>query len=254
MHIQDLPEELLVEILGLCLLLPPADFFADTRLETASQALVCQDRAPAADVLLVCQQWARIGTPQLYSSLQLVSRRHIDCVAPLLAAHPHLAACVRNLRVSSRHSRSLLALARTLPHVSAVCVVPPFDPTPSGVVHLSELLRVLEPEALYIGHLGASMIAPFVEQSANLKSMHFMQYARITKDVKDAIVRSLSLEQMTFTDLPFTSESERDDWWIRVVTESSLKQVVFPEAQKEQKHFEEQFDEHPQVLKLVTFN
>ena len=80
-----------------------------------------------------------------------------------------------------------------------------------------------------------------------------MQYARITKDVKDAIVRSQSLEQMTFADLPFTSESDRDEWWIRVVTESSLKQVIFPEAQNEQKRFKEQFDQHPQVLELVTF-
>lgn len=254
MHIHDLPEELLVTILEMCLLLPPSDFFDESRAHHMGYRRTCLNIAPACELLLVCKQWARVGTPLLYSSVLLVSRRHAECVAAHLDREPALAARVRNLRVSGRSSTSLLAIARAARNVRAVCVFPPFDPTPAGIDRLAEVLAELDPEALHIGHLGASMVAPFVEQSTSLRSIRFMPYAKVTKDVKEAIVRSRSLEEVSFADLPFTFKSERDDWWIRLVKESRLRKVVLPAFGEQRQRFTQQFAGHPRVLRLVTFD
>ena len=100
MCIQDLPEELLTTILELCLLLPPADFFIPARTQHKNYHRVRLGISPACDLLLVCRQWARIGTPLLYSSLLLVSKRDAARVAPHLAAHPR-----QPRRQSRRRSR-----------------------------------------------------------------------------------------------------------------------------------------------------
>ncbi|EKM49686.1 uncharacterized protein PHACADRAFT_167040 [Phanerochaete carnosa HHB-10118-sp] len=170
MHIQEFPEELLVLILEMCLLLSPADFFDETRAQNVGYRRISLNIPPACDILLVCKQWARIGTPMLYSSLLLVSRRHAAKVAPYLKNNQHVAERITYMRISGRYSRELLSVARCAPNVKAVCVFPPFDPTPSGTENLSEILSILDPESLYIGHLGSSMIAPFVQQSTTLVS------------------------------------------------------------------------------------
>lgn len=170
MHIQELPEEMLVRILGLCLLLPPADFFDEARMEHLGYRRTCLNIHPAHTLLQVCKQWARIGTPLLYTSLLLVSRRHAEKVASCFVRNPHVGERIRYVRMSGRYSRDLVSIARHAPNVTAVHVFPPFDPIPSGIENLCEVLNILDPVTLHIGHLGSSMIAPFIQQSTTLVS------------------------------------------------------------------------------------
>ena len=75
----------------------------------------------------------------------------------------------------------------------------------------------------------------------------------MTQDVKEAIVHSQSLKELSFSCFPFTLLSARDDWWIRVANESRLQTILFPVASDQRTRFQEQFVRYPKVLNLIKF-
>lgn len=93
----DLPEEILLQILSLCLLPPTHEFFQFPQLR--NRARLSNSPQRYAYLLLVSKRWFRVGSPLLYSSLHLSTPSHAATVAQVLSSHPHIGRSVYNLRL-----------------------------------------------------------------------------------------------------------------------------------------------------------
>lgn len=113
-RITSFPEELLEQILGLCVSDPPLvplirpSWHAQHRSLSSSS----QTRSQLA-ALLVCKSWLRIAMPLLYSSIHLVNERQAFLLSWTLAQYPQLGKCVLHL--------SIMHISRALPAIIKLC-------------------------------------------------------------------------------------------------------------------------------------
>ena len=95
---KDLPEELLLHILQLCVQPTPEGFLRFPQFTSRSPH---HAEPRQTQVLLVCKRWHRIALPLLYTSLRLTSPAHATSAALVLSSHPSLGRAVRQLRLES---------------------------------------------------------------------------------------------------------------------------------------------------------
>ncbi|GJE91801.1 hypothetical protein PsYK624_079520 [Phanerochaete sordida] len=142
MSTSDLPEELIREILSLCLTISPTEFF---RFPTLADH---PDRTSrTAGLLLVSKQWLRIGAPLLYASLKLSDASHATAVAALLAADPSLGAAVTSLCIEGDCGAGLAIITKHTPRVARLYLS--VDRASNlGAAHLAAALAHLRPREL----------------------------------------------------------------------------------------------------------
>lgn len=114
---RDLPEELVLYIISLCLDLPSEDFL---RFPTADGTRKHISRN--ADVLLVSRRWLRIGSPLLFASLRLSNPSHTTSVAHQLRCNPGLGSAIRNLRIEGDCGDDLYDVLELAPNVQRLYV------------------------------------------------------------------------------------------------------------------------------------
>lgn len=187
MHIAQLPEELLREILRLLLAPPHAAFLrfpfnpSVPRWSTEWNVLLARggERARPAGVLRVCKTWLRVGTPLLYACVGLWAPRHAAAVAALLVRETQLGRMVRCLRLEGGMGKELVSVARCAPNVRALYVSLHVKASES-VVGLRKSVALLAPAALYI-HGG----------SGNHNKRYFEAALIVERAVKDQWKQSL---------------------------------------------------------------
>ena len=112
-----LPEELLREILVICLEVAPSDFFRFPTLQDNT-------RSPTrnTDLLLVSKRWLRVCTPLLYTSLRLREPSHAVSTAALLSENPGLGNAIINLRIEGDCGASLVDVLKLTPRVQRLYI------------------------------------------------------------------------------------------------------------------------------------
>ncbi|KAJ3556015.1 hypothetical protein NM688_g2262 [Phlebia brevispora] len=113
--IHDLPEELLAEILGHVLCLPPTlfagfeyhDFFTS---DASYKHLLTVPCPRQLSVLLVCKRWHRIGLPLLYETVVLKTPEHTNSVLNAITETPHLGDAIKRIAISGGVGAPLAAL------------------------------------------------------------------------------------------------------------------------------------------------
>ncbi|KAH7106608.1 hypothetical protein BKA62DRAFT_300420 [Auriculariales sp. MPI-PUGE-AT-0066] len=112
-----LADELLKDILLLPLLVPD-DMFAN---RDAISPFSKVDRS-AADVLLVCKRWMRVGTPALYHTVVLRSMAQAKALASALRRCPDFGTYIRRLRVEGSYGEYIWQAVKTAPHITELCL------------------------------------------------------------------------------------------------------------------------------------
>ncbi|KAH7106601.1 hypothetical protein BKA62DRAFT_826103 [Auriculariales sp. MPI-PUGE-AT-0066] len=112
-----LADELLKDILSPPLLVPD-DMFAN---RDAVSPFSKVDRS-AADVLLVCKRWMRVGTPALYHTVVLRSMAQARALASALRRCPDFGTYIRRLRVEGSYGEYIWQAVKTAPHITELCL------------------------------------------------------------------------------------------------------------------------------------
>ncbi|KAH7106602.1 hypothetical protein BKA62DRAFT_766131 [Auriculariales sp. MPI-PUGE-AT-0066] len=112
-----LADELLKDILSPPLLVPD-DMFAN---RDAVSPFSKVDRS-AADVLLVCKRWMRVGTPALYHTVVLRSMAQAKALASALRRCPDFGTYIRRLRVEGSYGEYIWQAVKTAPHITELCL------------------------------------------------------------------------------------------------------------------------------------
>ncbi|KAH7106603.1 hypothetical protein BKA62DRAFT_826104 [Auriculariales sp. MPI-PUGE-AT-0066] len=112
-----LADELLKDILSPPLLVPD-DMFAN---RDAVSPFSKVDRS-AADVLLVCKRWMRVGTPALYHTVVLRSMAQAKALASALRRCPDFGTYIRRLRVEGSYGEHIWQAVKTAPNITELCL------------------------------------------------------------------------------------------------------------------------------------
>ncbi|KZV95378.1 hypothetical protein EXIGLDRAFT_735387 [Exidia glandulosa HHB12029] len=141
---QALPNELLKEILSPPLLVPDK-LFADTGATSPFR----QATHSSADVLLVCNQWMRVGTPVLYETVVIRSTAQAQALALALKSTPAFGRFIKNLRIEGAFGAHLGKIALVALNVTDFCFSLAIyaDANVNGLV---KLLSTLDPERVIL--------------------------------------------------------------------------------------------------------
>lgn len=143
---RDLPEELLHEVLSLCLTVDPTDFFQVPKIGVQNDESSSKRNI---GIPLVSRRWRRIGTPLLYSSLRITEASHAETVAQLLLRDPGLGCAVRNLRIGDGVEDRLHDVAKSTPNVQRLYIA--LDHTSNDAAKsFAQALPLLRPRELYL--------------------------------------------------------------------------------------------------------
>ncbi|KAH7106606.1 hypothetical protein BKA62DRAFT_826107 [Auriculariales sp. MPI-PUGE-AT-0066] len=112
-----LADELLKEILSPPLLVPD-DMFA----HRGAVSPFSRVERSAADVLLVCKRWMRVGTPALYHTVVLRSMAQAKALASALRRCPDFGTYIRRLRVEGSYGEYIWQAVKTAPHITELCL------------------------------------------------------------------------------------------------------------------------------------
>ena len=120
MSVNDLPEELLEQILSVCLSLPSwgiQEYFCD-----GGTSLRVRIRARNAGLLLVSKAWFRISAPLLYSSVVLSTPTQIKVLATVLQRNPELGTVIRSLWLEPGFPKELYEVVQRAPNIDRLCL------------------------------------------------------------------------------------------------------------------------------------
>lgn len=82
-----------------------------------------QERSRPHNLLLVCAQWLRVGTPALYRTAVLRSPMQARALARVLERHPHFAAYMRKLRLEGGLGAAAgRIMAAVAPYLTSLCL------------------------------------------------------------------------------------------------------------------------------------
>ncbi|KAF8058764.1 hypothetical protein FPV67DRAFT_516617 [Lyophyllum atratum] len=111
-----LPEELLHEVLQICL---DVDYDA---FANRSPNLLRRHRTEVVSLLLVCKNWLRVGTPLTYQVTLLESVKQSQAFARLLRQRKSLGSHVRKLRIEGGCGGSLSFILTSVPQLTHISI------------------------------------------------------------------------------------------------------------------------------------
>lgn len=141
---RDLPEELVLYILALCLDLPAEDFLRFPTLDGTRKTI-----ARNTDLLLVSRRWLRIGSPLLFASLRLSGPSHTATVARLLSSNPGLGDSIHNLRIEGDCGDGLRGVLQLAPNIQRLYVALD-QKTNARTESLRLALRYISPREVFV--------------------------------------------------------------------------------------------------------
>jgi len=116
MSVSRLPQELLHEVFQICL-----DVDYDTFANRSSD-LLRRRRAEALDLLLVCKNWLRVGTPLTYQVTLLESKKQSQAFARVLLQCKSLGSQVKKLRIEGGYGSSLRFILASVPRLTHISI------------------------------------------------------------------------------------------------------------------------------------
>lgn len=151
MSVESLPEELLEQVLSICLA-PPSwsvrEYFCDDGIALRARI---RDRNPG--LLLVSKRWFRISAPLLYSSLVLSSPTHTTSLAPLLRRNSELATVVRSLWLEPPFPKELHHIIKGASNIDHLYIDLNLD-VGHHINGLRSVLPLMNPKILCLAGLG----------------------------------------------------------------------------------------------------
>lgn len=139
-----LPEELLREILFICLDVALSDFFRFPALQDSTRSTTRN-----ASLLLVSKRWLRIGAPLLYGALRLGKPSHAASIATLLSENPDLGNAIINLRIEGDCGSSLAEVVKLAPRVQRLYISVDSESS-HGIQSLRRALPYISPRELFL--------------------------------------------------------------------------------------------------------
>lgn len=162
----DLPEELVCDILTVCLTIPPGDFF---RVQKCKQERKGPPTIKSSDILVVSRRWCRIGAPLLYSSLIISNDAAAEAIIALLTEHPDIGHATRSIRVEAGVEGRLHNIARLTPRVQRLYIA--FDHMSNHAIPaLTEALPLWRPTELFLVDMTRFLrLYPFFPYRASMR-------------------------------------------------------------------------------------
>ena len=119
-----LPEEIIYEIISLCLPFSEKTFLNFPEDGRPHWQQECRDthEEPSTNILLLSKRWLRIGTPILYKGVCIRETRRMKGVAQLVKNDPAIGRMIRYLRLEGGMGRDLYTLVRYTPNADTLYV------------------------------------------------------------------------------------------------------------------------------------
>ncbi|KIP03748.1 hypothetical protein PHLGIDRAFT_226576 [Phlebiopsis gigantea 11061_1 CR5-6] len=162
----DLPEELVCDILAICLTIPPEDFF---RVQKSTQERKGLSTPKSSDLLVVSRRWCRIGAPLLYSSLIISNNVTAEAIIAYLRGFPDVGHATRSIRVEAGVEGRLHDIARLTPRVQRLYIA--FDHMSNHAAQaLTEALPLWCPTELFLVDMTRFLrLYPFFPYRASMR-------------------------------------------------------------------------------------
>ena len=284
--LHDIPEELLIEILGYCLLIPLDVFFAEEFDKHMRSARDRRETGQCPDymLLLVCKQWRTLAEPMLYSRLMLVSAQDVRQVGTFLKRKPMIGSKVRYVRLHGGFGSELVGIAERTPCVEAVYLSSQEVYSTKDAIHSLEFaLCTLAPSILFIGFMNKSfssmldsydVMMYFLQYSDSLvsvtpkfalllgqtydvtyyttqKHVHFAKFVHFTESLEDALVSSPTIETISFHSNLLNMIAIPGNLLERLAEEGRVKRVMCRDSAHWRDRFEQRYPK--ELLRMVRF-
>lgn len=284
--LQDLPDELLIEILGCCLLTPLDVFFDQEFDKHMSSARDRREMGQCPDymLLLVCKQWRTLAEPMLYSRLMLVSVQDVRQVGTFLKRKPTIGPKVRYVRLHGGFGEELVGIAERASCVEAVYLSS--QEVYSSVEAIDSLERALytfAPSMIFIGFMNKSFgsmtdsydammyflrhsdslvsvtpkLALFLDQTCDVanyitqKFVHFAKFVHFTESLEDALVSSPTIETISFHSNLLSMIAISGNLLERLAEEGRVQGVICRDSAHWRDRFEQRYPK--ELLRMLSF-
>ncbi|KIP02723.1 hypothetical protein PHLGIDRAFT_283188 [Phlebiopsis gigantea 11061_1 CR5-6] len=261
--LHDLPDELLIEILG-HRLLTPLDVFFDEEFDKHMRS--ARDRretgqCPDYVLLLVCKQWRTLAEPMLYSRLMLVSVQDVRQVAAFLKRKPTIGSKVRYLRLHGGFGAELVGIAERTSCVEAVYLSSQeVYSSVDAIGSLERALYTLAPSMIFIGFMNKSFSSMtdsydammyFLQYSDSLKYVHFAKFVHFTESLEDALVSSPTVETISFHSNLLSMIAIPGNLLERLAAEGRVRRVICRDSAHRRDRFEQRYPK--ELLRMLSF-